>query len=175
MNEPAKQLVFSQAEIQTKVRELAARISLDYQGKDLILIGVLKGAFVFMADLIRALTVPAAVDFVRLASYGCQTQSSGDIVMTKDVEADLTGRAVLIVEDIADSGLSMKWLKRHLLERGAESVRICVLIDKLERRDERIGLDYAGFEVDAGFLVGYGLDYQERYRHLPDIYHLQVA
>ncbi len=172
MVEYDKKLVLSQAQINLKVKALARDISKAYSGKDLVLVGVLNGAFMFMADLVKELTIPVKVDFVRLASYGSGASSSGKISMTKDVEIDLKGREVLIIEDIADSGLTLDHLKKHLATFKPASIKVCALIDKKERRTIPTEIHFTGFEIDQGFLVGYGLDYNEEYRYLPNIYHL---
>jgi hypoxanthine phosphoribosyltransferase len=172
MKEPEKKLVFSKQQIDEAVRRLARDISRTHAGREIILVGVLNGVFMFFADLVRYLAMPVKIDFIRLASYGQNATSSGRVLMTKDVEHDLTGKHVLVVEDIADSGLTIEWLRKHLRELGAASVEVCVLINKLERRDVEVQLDYVGFEVQQGFLVGYGLDYDGRYRNLNQIYHL---
>lgn len=158
--------------IQSSVAALGRTLSADYQGRSPILIGVLKGAFVFLADLIRHLTLPVQIDFVRTASYGDDMTSSGSVRLTKDVETDLTGKDVLIVEDIVDSGLTISYLIDLFTSRKANSVRVCALIDKRERRETAVCVDYACHVVESGYLVGYGLDYAEEYRQLPDIYHL---
>ena len=173
--EPEKKLVFTKMQIENMVRSLAVRISKDYAGKTVVLLGVLNGVFMFYSDLVKALTIPVEVDFMRVASYGSDTKSSGEIVITKDVEVDIKDKDVIIVEDITDSGLTMTWLVRHLSEKGARSIKICVLINKLERREVPLDLDYIGFEVEEGFLVGYGLDYDGQYRYLTEIYHLILA
>ena len=165
--------VFDQQTIAARVAAMGREISRDYHGRDLLLVGILKGAFVFLADLVRALSLPVEVDFVRVASYGSATTSSGTCTVTKDLEADPAGRDVLLVEDIADSGRTLAFLVERLRARGARSVAACVLIDKTERRERALDLVYTGFTVPAGFLVGYGLDYAERYRHLPAIYALE--
>jgi hypoxanthine phosphoribosyltransferase len=152
---------------------LARSISLDYRDKDLILIGVLNGAFIFMADLVKNLTLPVQIDFVRLASYGSRTQSQGKIRMTKCVELPLAGKEVLVVEDIVDTGLTLEFLRNQLEKEGPKSIRFCALIDKKERRQVPIKVDYTGFRVTEGFIVGYGLDFNEQYRNLPALYHLQ--
>lgn len=175
MAEPEMRLVFSEQEIQENVRRLAAEISCAYAGRELVLIGVLNGVFMFFADLVKAISIPVMVDFIRVASYCGGTASSGYIKMTKDVEMDLTGRDVLIVEDIVDSGLTLDHLKNHIMRLGAGSVKVCVLVSKLERRSVPVEIDFMGFEVEEGFLVGYGLDYDERHRDLPAIYHLILA
>ena len=172
MKEPEKKLVFSKQQIDEAVRRLARDISRNHAGRELVMVGVLNGVFMFFADLARYLAMPVQIDFIRLASYGKDTTSSGRVLMTKDVETDLTGKYVLVVEDIADSGLTLQWLRKHLEELGASSVEVCVLISKMERRDVDVKLDYVGFEVEKGFLVGYGLDYNGRYRNLNQIYHL---
>jgi hypoxanthine phosphoribosyltransferase len=164
--------VLSRAEIAKKVKILAQRISQDYGGKELIVIGVLKGSFIFMADLIRELTIPVQVDFVRLASYGSNTTSSGTIQITKETELDIRDRDVLIVEDIIDSGLTIAYLLDHLKSLSPRSVKVCTFIDKTERREVRVPINYASVTVDHGFLVGYGLDFDEKYRTLPAIYRI---
>ena len=165
-------LIISPEEIQTRVAQLAAQISQEFQGQDLVLLGVLKGAFIFMSDLARHLEMPVEMDFVRLASYGSATESCGQITMTKDCEIDLAGRNVLVVEDIVDTGLTLKWLADKLRQRGAAQVKLCSLIDKSERREVELELDYVGFDIPRGFLVVYGLDFDEQYRYLPGVYEL---
>jgi len=166
--------VLSQEEIETTVSDLAQQISHDYKDREVILVGVLKGAFVFLADLIRQLTIPVKIDFIRLASYGCNTSSCGTVSLTKEIEIDIGGKDILIVEDIVDTGLSLEFLIGHLKTLNAKSVRLCALIDKRERRQSNIAVDYVGRIIEKGFLVGYGLDYAEGYRHLPAIYDLQI-
>ena len=166
--------VLSQEEIETTVSDLARQISHDYKGREVILVGVLKGAFIFLADLIRHLTIPVKIDFIRLASYGCNTSSCGTVSLTKEIEIDIGGKDILIVEDIVDTGLSLEFLIGHLKTLDAKSVRLCALIDKRERRQKNIAVDYVGRIIEKGFLVGYGLDYAEGYRHLPAIYDLQI-
>ena len=166
--------VLSQEEIETTVSDLAQQISNDYKDREVILVGVLKGAFVFLADLIRHLTIPVKIDFIRLASYGCNTSSCGTVSLTKEIEIDIGGKDILIVEDIVDTGLSLEFLIGHLKTLNAKSVRLCALIDKRERRQKNIAVDYVGRIIEKGFLVGYGLDYAEGYRHLPAIYDLQI-
>jgi hypoxanthine phosphoribosyltransferase len=168
-----KQKIYSQQEIRKKVKELAQAISRDYKDDELILVGVLKGAFVFMSDLTRFLTIPVKLDFVRLASYGSGSQSQGKIRFTKAMELPIRDKHILVVEDIVDTGLTLKFLKEFLLKEKPKSVRICALIDKSERREVPVEVDYIGFSVPKGFIVGYGLDFDEQYRHLPALYHLQ--
>lgn len=164
--------VLSRAEISQKVKGLAQRISEDYTGKELIVLGVLKGSFIFLADLIREITIPVQVDFVRLASYGSNTTSSGTIRITKEAELDIRDRDVLIVEDIIDSGVTIAYLLDHLKSFSPKSVKVCAFIDKSERREVQVSIDYAGIMVEQGFLVGYGLDFDEKYRALPALYRI---
>jgi hypoxanthine phosphoribosyltransferase len=164
--------VLSRAEIAQKIKTLALRISQDYAEKELVVIGILKGAFIFLADLVRELTIPVEIDFVRLASYGSDTSSSGHIQITKEIELDISGRHVLVVEDIVDSGLTIACLLDYLKPLRPKSVRVCTLIDKTQRREVKIPTHYVGHVVEHGFLVGYGLDFDEKYRALPEIYHL---
>jgi len=147
---------------------------MDYQNQDLVLVGVLKGAFIFLSDLCRNLTVPVQVDFVQASSYGAGTSSSGNIELNLDIHLDIREKNVLIVEDIVDTGLTLSYLVEHVKGLGAKTVKICTLIDKRERREIDIDVDYACHVVDAGFLVGYGLDYAENYRELPGVYHLKL-
>lgn len=165
-----KDILFSREAIQHRIDALAKDIDRDYLGKELIVIGVLKGAFIFMADLIRALQVPSKVDFVRLASYGAGCVSSGQIAISKDIEIDIRGRNVLIVEDIVDSGLTLSFLVELLRQREPASVRVCAFLDKRGRRQVPFEADYVGFSMDDGFVIGYGLDYNEQARFLPDVY-----
>ncbi len=167
-----KKLVFSREEITRRVGELATQISRDYAGQDLLLVGVLKGAFIFLADLARALEVPVEVDFVRLLSYGTGTETSGEVHITKDVELPVKNRHVLVVEDIVDAGLTLDFLLGHLASHNPASLKICCLIDKRERRQVEVPLDYVGFTVEKGFLVGYGLDCAEKFRTFPEVYEI---
>mgnify|MGYP002536879934 FL=1 len=157
------------AQIQARVAELGAQISADYSGKDLTVIGILKGSVLFMADLIRAISMPLAIDFMAVTSYGASTTSSGNVRILKDLDSSITGRHLLIVEDIIDSGLTMQYLLNNLASRGAASLRVCTLLDKPERRLTDVRADYTGFAVPNEFIVGYGLDYNQMYRNLPDI------
>ena len=167
-----KELLIPRATIQAKVKELANQISLDYKGREPILIGILNGVVFFFADLVMEMDIPSKIDFIRAASYGSGTSSSGTVKLTKDVEIPIQGKPVIIIEDIVDTGLTLKQIVKSLEEKEPESIKICALIDKLERRDEEIVIDYCGFQVEKGFLVGYGLDHDEQYRYLPDIYTL---
>jgi hypoxanthine phosphoribosyltransferase len=165
----SKSPLFSQEEIAARVKELAAQIDKDYQGRELLMIAVLKGSFLFVADLVRAVKTPTVIDFVRLASYGSATQSSGIIEVRKDLEMSIEGRDVLVVEDIVDSGQTLESLRNMLLNRNPASLRICTLINKEAHRITNVTVDYIGFSMDDGFIVGYGLDLDEKYRDLPDI------
>jgi hypoxanthine phosphoribosyltransferase len=167
-----KERLYSQREIQKRVKELACSISNDYKKEELVLIGVLKGSFIFLSDLARQLSIPVKVDFVRLASYGNQNHSQGKIRFTKAVELPIRDKNILVVEDIVDTGLTLKFLQDFLRKENPKSVRICALIDKNERREVPITIDYCGFSVPQGFIVGYGLDFDEKYRHLPSLYQL---
>lgn len=161
--------VISEKDIHQRVKELGVSITKDYKDKRLVLIGVLNGAFIFLADLARAIDLEIEIDFIRVASYGNETSSSGSINLSKDIEMDLTGKHVLLVEDIVDTGLTMAWLAKHMLSKKAASVKLCTLIDKHERRSNELDVDYVGFTLDSGFLIGYGLDHAERHRNLRQI------
>jgi hypoxanthine phosphoribosyltransferase len=166
--------VLSGAEIHKKVKALGNSISVDYGGQELVVVGVLKGAFIFLADLVRELTIPVQIDFVQLSSYGSDTSSSGCVTISKELELDIASRHVLVVEDIVDSGLTIAYLSAYLKKFGPASVKVCVFINKTERRQVDVLLDYVGHTVKGGFLVGYGLDYNGNYRALPGVYHLKV-
>ena len=150
-----------------RVAELGAEVSADYEGRDLLLIGVLKGAVFFMADLMRHLTVPCEVDFMAISSYGDSTDSSGIVRILKDLDINIEGRDVLVVEDIIDSGLTLSYLMRNLESREPASLEVCALLTKPERREIDVPVRYVGFEIPNRFVVGYGLDFGERYRNLP--------
>jgi hypoxanthine phosphoribosyltransferase len=150
-----------------RVRELGAEISADYEGRDLLLVGVLKGAVFFLSDLMRHLTVPCEVDFMAVASYGSSTDSSGVVRILKDLDASIEGRDVLIVEDIVDSGLTLSYLLRTMRARDPASLEVCALLTKPERRKVNLPIRYTGFEIPNRFVIGYGLDYGEKYRNLP--------
>jgi len=165
-----KKILYSKETIDRRVKELADAISRDLEGKEVVLIAVLKGAFIFLADLARYLKVQHSVDFVRLASYGSGLVSPGKITVTKEIETDIEGKEVVIVEDIVDTGITMEFLRERLKKRAPASIRICTLLDKKHRREIAIDADYVGFDLDEGFVVGYGLDFDEKFRCLPDIY-----
>ena len=154
-------------ELQHRVRQMGAEITRDYEGKDLLLIGVLKGAIFFLADLMRSIEVPCEVDFMAVASYGSATDSSGVVRILKDLDAAIEGRDVLIVEDIVDSGLTLQYLLRSLSARNPRTLEICALLTKPERRKVELNPRYVGFEIPDKFAIGYGLDFAERYRNLP--------
>jgi hypoxanthine phosphoribosyltransferase len=155
------------ADLERRVRELAAEISRDYEGRDLVLVGVLKGAIFFLSDLMRHIDVPCEVDFMAVASYGSATKSSGVVRILKDLDAVIEGRDVLIVEDIVDSGLTLQYLLRNLAGRNPRSLEVCALLIKPERRKVELDARYVGFEIPDAFAIGYGLDHGERYRNLP--------
>jgi hypoxanthine phosphoribosyltransferase len=165
-----REVLFSKDVIERRVRELAEEISRDYAGRELIVVGILKGAFIFMADLIRSFKVPCQVDFAQLASYGNGTVSSGDVVIMKDIGLPIAGKDVLIVEDIVDTGLTLSFLVETLKNRNPRSLKVCVFLDKRARRKVPFTADYTGFDIDDGFVVGYGLDFNEQARHLRDVY-----
>jgi hypoxanthine phosphoribosyltransferase len=162
-------------ELQHRIRQLGEEISRDYAGHELLLIGVLKGAVFFLADLMRQIEVPCEVDFMAVSSYGSSTDSSGVVRILKDLDAPLEGRHVLIVEDIVDSGLTLQYLMRTLQTRGPASLAVCALLTKPERRKAEVPARYVGFEIPDRFAIGYGLDYAERYRNLPYVATLSIG
>ena len=162
-------VIITREEIAEKVAELAAEIRKDYRGKNPLLIGILKGSFVFMSDLVRAMNIPAEIDFVRLASYGAGKDSSGKIKLIKDVETPVKNRHVLVVEDIVDRGVTVRFLLDYLSFRKPASLKLCALFDKPSRRKVEVPIDYVGFTVPDAFVVGYGLDFDEKYRYLPNL------
>ncbi|MHB8160469.1 MAG: hypoxanthine phosphoribosyltransferase [Thermoleophilia bacterium] len=160
------EIIVSEQQIRTRVSELAAQISADYQGRDPLLVCVLKGAVFFMADIVREITVPCELDFMAVSSYGSATDSSGVVRILKDLDANIEGRNVIIIEDIIDSGLTLSYLRKNLHARNPASVEVCALLTKPSRRKVDIACKYVGFEAPAKFVVGYGLDYGEMYRNL---------
>src|SRR5207253_232623 len=154
-------------ELQARIRELGDEISVDYQGRDLLLVGVLKGAVFFLADLMRHLTVPCEIDFMAISSYGASTESSGVVRILKDLDINIEGRNVLVVEDIIDSGLTLSYLVRNLESREPASLEVCALLTKPGRREIDVDVRWVGFEIPNRFVIGYGLDFAERYRNLP--------
>ena len=168
MDDPAiGEVLVSSEDLQRRVTELGAEISSDYEGRDLVMIGVLKGAVLLIADLMRHLTVSCEIDFMAVSSYGSATDSSGVVRILKDLEAPIEGRDVLIVEDIIDSGLTLQYLVRNLRARTPGSLEVCALLTKPERRKVNLPIRYTGFEIPNQFVIGYGLDYGEKYRNLP--------
>lgn len=175
MNEDILQVLFSEEQLRQKCAELGARISRDYEGKNLLMVSVLKGSVVFMADLMRHITVPCGIDFMAVSSYGSGVKTSGVVKINKDLDIDLAGRDILIVEDILDSGMTLAYLTELLRDRGPASIRIAALLDKPSRRKAEVQPDYVGYVVPDEFVVGYGLDYDERYRNLPYVGILKPA
>ena len=169
MKEDIKQIIYSEEVIKEKVDELGKRITEDFSGKNPIVIGVLKGANVFLSDLIRKINIPLIVDFIDVSSYGLSTETSGVVKINKDLDFSIEDKDILIVEDIIDSGLTLEYLLKNLKSRNPKTIRICSLLDKPERRRVDIKVDYIGFQIPDEFIVGYGIDYAEKYRNLPYI------
>lgn len=166
---PVGEKLISAEELQEKVSEIGARVSRDYAGKDLVMVGVLRGAVVFIADLLRSLTIPCEIDFMAVSSYGSSRDSSGVVRILKDLDDSISGRDVLIVEDIVDSGLTLNYLMRNLRARDPASLEVCALLTKPDRRRVDIPIRYTGFEIPNEFVVGYGLDFAQRYRNLDHV------
>ncbi|MCI9243226.1 MAG: hypoxanthine phosphoribosyltransferase [Lawsonibacter sp.] len=164
-----QEILFTEEQLKNRVGEIARQIESDYAGKEVMFIGILRGSFVFMADLCRAVELPCTLDFMSVSSYGSGTTSSGQIQIIKDLSEDITGRHVIVVEDILDSGNTLSYLLNILEHRRPASVRLCALLDKPERRVKPVELHYSGFSIPDAFVVGYGLDYAEKYRNLPYI------
>ena len=169
MHHDIDEVLISEKEIQAKIEELAAQIDADYAGREVLLVGVLKGAFMVISDLARALNVPLSIDFMSIASYGSSTSTSGVVRILKDLDRDIAGQHVLVVEDVIDSGLTLNWLLRNLRSRSPASVEVCTLLRKPEAAQVTVPVKYSGFDLPSVFVVGYGLDYAERYRNLPFI------
>ena len=167
--------LFSREEIASIVKSLADQISKDYRERELVLVCILKGAFMFLSDLVRQLQISVQIDFVRLASYGTGMQTSGKVEVTKGIEISIKGKDVLIIEDIIDSGRTLQFLKDRLALLNPRSIKICALLDKKARREVKIEAEYLGKEVDNVFVVGYGIDFNETYRNLPEIYYVTPA
>ncbi len=159
--------LFTEEEIEAIVSNLGAQISRDYQGKNLLMVSVLKGSLIFMADLMRHITVPCAIDFLSVSSYGSGTTTSGEVRILKDLDCTLEGKDLLVVEDILDSGVTLSFLLKNLSARNPASIRLCTFLDKPERRKVEVKADYIGAAVPDKFIVGYGLDYDEKYRNIP--------
>ncbi|MBN1931590.1 MAG: hypoxanthine phosphoribosyltransferase [Desulfobacterales bacterium] len=166
--------VLTKDAIARKVSDIAHKISSDYKDRELIIIGVLKGSFIFVSDLVRQLTIPVKIDFISASSYGSSTSSSGNIRLTKEIDMDLKDKDVLIVDDIIDTGLTLAYLVDYVKSFGPKTVKVCIFLDKNERRKVEFHADYVCYVVPKGFLVGYGLDCAENYRNLPEIYHLKL-
>jgi hypoxanthine phosphoribosyltransferase len=161
--------LITQKAIEKRIRELGAKITADYDGKDLLMICLLKGAYTFFADLVRNIQLPVMVDFMMVSSYGDRSASSGSISIIQDLSASIEGKDVLLVEDIIDSGLTLEYIYERLQARRPNSLKLCVLLDKAERRTHEVPMEYIGFTVPNKFIIGYGLDYQDKYRNLPYI------
>jgi len=164
-----QEILISKEDLQRRVAELGETISREYTGKEILMVGVLRGAVIFMADLCRAINLPVGIDFMAVSSYGLATTSSGIVKMIKDLDEDIKDKHVLVVEDIIDSGLTLQYLLENLRSRQPASLKVCALLSKPERRKVNVHFDYIGFEVPDAFLVGYGLDFAEKYRNLPCI------
>ena len=164
-----QEVLFSEEQLKNRVREIAQQITADYQGKEIMLISVLRGSFVFMADLCRAIDLPCTVDFMAVSSYGKGTKSSGQVQITKDLSEDISDRHIIVVEDILDSGNTLSYLLKILENRHPASIRLCTLLDKPDRRVKPVEVHYSGFTIPDAFVVGYGLDYAEKYHNLPYI------
>ena len=164
-----QEVLFSEERLARRVGEIAEQITRDYQGKEIMLISVLRGSFVFMADLCRRIDLPCTIDFMSVSSYGNGTSSTGQVQITKDLSSDITGKDLIVVEDILDSGNTLSYLLRVLEQRKPASIRLCTLLDKPERRVKPVEVHYSGFTIPDAFVVGYGLDYAEKYRNLPYI------
>ncbi|SCG84218.1 hypoxanthine phosphoribosyltransferase [Proteiniborus sp. DW1] len=169
MKNNVREVLVSHDDIQKKVKEMGQKITKDYTGKDLMLVGVLKGAFMFLGDLAKNIEIPLTIDFMAVSSYGNSTESSGVVRILKDLEGSIEGKDILLVEDIIDTGLTLNYLVNNLKSRGANSVKICTLLDKPERRLVDLELAYKGFDIPDEFVVGYGIDFAEGYRNLPDV------
>ena len=169
MKNDIERVLFTEAELKARVAELGAQITADYQGKKPIVISILRGSYIFMADLTRSIDLPITVDFMAVSSYGAGTSSSGQVKIVKDLSENIEGRDVIVVEDILDSGNTLSYLLKLLEARHPASIRLCTLLDKPERRTKPVAVQYSGFTIPDEFVVGYGLDYDEKYRNLPYI------
>ncbi|NLL69964.1 MAG: hypoxanthine phosphoribosyltransferase [Epulopiscium sp.] len=167
MKQDIAEVLVTEEQLAKKVEELGKQISKDYEGEEITVIGILKGSNIFLGDLVRKITVPVYLDFMVVSSYGNSAQTSGVVRILKDLDDDIEGKNVLIVEDIIDTGLTLAYLKHNLLRRNPKSLKICTLLDKPARREVDLSIDYKGFDIPDEFIVGYGIDYAERYRNLP--------
>ena len=168
-SDPNLEVLISEDEIRNRIKELGAEITRDYKGRNPLLIGVLKGACFFLSDLLRAVDTRLSIEFMAISSYGSSTRTSGEVRIMKDLDVPIEGRDILVVEDIVDTGLTLSYLLSNLESRGAASVKLAALLDKFERRQKEVKIDYLGFKIPDEFVVGYGLDFAERYRNLPFI------
>lgn len=175
MNLVQMEVLFDREELKSKVAELGSKITEEYRGREVLVVGILKGAFIFMADLIREIQIPLEIDFMDISSYGISTSSSGEVRIIKDLENSIQDKDVLIVEDIVDTGLTLKYITELLKTRNPRSVKICCLLDKPSRRKTDIQADYVGYTIPDRFVVGYGLDYAEQYRNYPAVCVLKPA
>lgn len=166
-------VMITQEEITAKAKEIGRRITEEFQDQEIVMVGILRGAVLWMADIMKCVELTMTIDFMACSSYGAATRSSGVVRINKDLDTDIDGRNVIIVEDIVDSGVTLNYLKGYFESRGAKTIRICTLLDKPGRRRVDIDVDYIGFTVDDRFIVGYGLDYDQRYRNLPYITYLE--
>jgi hypoxanthine phosphoribosyltransferase len=166
---PNLETLFSSEQIKERIQELGVEIARDYEGKNPLLIGVLKGACIFISDLLRAIDLKVGIEFIAISSYGASTRTSGEVRIVKDLDVPIEGRDILVVEDIVDTGLTLSYLLANLESRGATSVKLVALLDKHERREREVEINYLGFPIPDAFVVGYGLDFAERYRNLPFI------
>lgn len=169
LEQAIQEVLFSEDQLDRRVREIAAQIEKDYEGKEIMLISVLRGSFVFMADLCRRIDLPCTLDFMSVSSYGSSTKSSGQVQITRDLSSDITGKHIIVVEDILDSGNTLSYLLKLLEQRNPASIRLCTLLNKPDRRVKHVDVHYSGFDIPDAFVVGYGLDYAEQYRNLPYI------
>jgi hypoxanthine phosphoribosyltransferase len=168
-----KQVLFSEEQLKNRVKELGQQITKDHEGKELLIVCVLKGGVMFMSDLSKEIKLPIHMDFMAVSSYGNSTSSSGVVQILKDLSADIKGKDIVIVEDIIDSGLTLNYLKKYLMQKGPSSIKICTLLDKPERRKSDVKVDYIGFTIKDCFVCGYGLDYAEMFRNVPYIFELK--
>jgi hypoxanthine phosphoribosyltransferase len=166
---PNLETLFSAEQIQARIAEMGAEIARDYTGRNPLLISILKGAVIFVSDLMRAIDLHVGLEFMAISSYGSSTRTSGEVKIVKDLDVPIEGRDILVVEDIVDTGLTLSYLLPNLSARGAQSVKLVALLDKFERREREVQIDYLGFPIPDAFVVGYGLDFAERYRNLPYI------
>lgn len=173
MNDKVGKVLFTKEQIEERAREIGEQIAKDYEGEELYIIGTLRGAVVWMADMMKNISNDMEIDFIMASSYGSGTTSSGSVKIKKDLEGDIKGKNVIIVEDIVDTGTTLKFLKDHLAQRKPKSIKICTLLDKPSRRIADISADYTGFSIDNLFVIGYGLDYDQKYRNLPYVSYLE--